>query len=238
MSDSTEMDSTKVAVVDSSEVKTPIKKEITETDSSELSTTPQVVEEFIDSVNIGRKGSHKLYIQKIATDSMVIAKVQLFEKTGQRWNQTQEIITKSNLISGLNVKLSDFNNDGFKDLTFSSIIAVRGANEVNHLLIFDKKTRQLRMIHNANQFPNIRYNKELDCVDSWTVTAGTTTSFLKIEKDSLREFAYVSLSHGIRTIATFDRKGNRTSFKETPMNNEAHYIRFSNYNPLKELKEE
>jgi hypothetical protein len=59
--------------------------------------------------------------------------------------------------------------------------------------------------------------------------------FLKIDGDSLKEFASVQAEDGI-TVREFDKKGNeKIIFQDTT--NKSSYIRFKTYKPLKEYNE-
>ena len=68
---------------------------------------------------------------------------------------------------GFEPNISDFNNDNFKDITFISGSAARGANEVRRLFIYDNQNRELISIVNSQNYPNMQYNKELNCIDAF-----------------------------------------------------------------------
>lgn len=140
-------------------------------------------------------------------------------------------------ITNCEVKILDFNNDEAKDLTFKSSVAARGANEIRKLFIFDKKNNKLILMKNSDNYPNLEYNKVLDCIDSWMVYGGTSTVFLKIEKDSLREFAGVSLFDEERKIYIIDKKWKQKTIKKEIVKNLEVYTRFKNYRPLIENTE-
>ena len=51
------------------------------------------------------------------------------------------------------------------------------------------------------------YNEKLNCIDAVILTGGQTTYFLKIENDSLKEFASVDQSDGIITAKILEENG-------------------------------
>jgi len=146
-------------------------------------------EEFVDSTNIGESGMYKIIIRQLRDADRVVAEMELFKMEGNNWHLKQKINKEKNGITGLSVSIADFNNDGYNDITYKSEVAARGANELRNLFIFDKKHDSLVFIKNSNIYPNLEYNAELNCIDAWLVYAGSSTVFLKLDHDSLREFA-------------------------------------------------
>ena len=200
---------------------------------SEKDNPKTILEEtLIDSTQIGIKGKFKLIIDQLRNSDSVYVEINLSEKINNKWILKQKIEYLQDGITNCDAKIQDFNNDGAKDLTFKSSIAARGANEIRKLFIFDKKKNKLIMMRNSENYPNLKYNKVLDCVDSWMVYGGTSTIFLKIEKDSLREFAGVSLFNKEREIYIVDKKGKKKTIKKEIVNELEVYTRYKNYNPL------
>ena len=87
---------------------------------------------------------------------------------------------------------------------------------------------------NSDHYPNLQYNELINCVDAWLVYGGSSTVFLKIEKDSLRKFAGVSLDNDNREIYIIDKKGKRKTVKKEIVKDLEVYTRYKNYNPLTE----
>jgi len=199
---------------------------------SQVFKEPVLDEEFIDSTNIGEGGNYKIIIRQLRDTNEVIAELELFKKKGEKWILIQNIKREKSGIIGLSVEITDFNNDGYNDITYKSQVAARGANEIRDLFIFDKENDTLIFIRNSNKYPNLDYNSELDCIDAWLVYGGSSTVFLKIEQDTLREFAGVSLLD-TRTIYTIDENGKRNILSNELITDSVVYIRYSNYNPLK-----
>lgn len=206
---------------------------------SEKDNTKTILEEtLIDSTQIGIKGKFKLIIEQFRNSDSVYVEINLSEKINNQWILKQKIEYLKDGITNCDAKIQDFNNDGAKDLTFKSSVAARGANEIRKLFIFDKKNNKLILMKNSDNYPNLEYNKVLDCIDSWMVYGGTSTVFLKIEKDSLREFAGVSLFDEERKIYIIDKKGKQKTIKKEIVKNLEVYTRFKNYIPLIENIEE
>ena len=189
-------------------------------------------EEFIDSTNIGKSGMFKIVVRQLRDTDMVVAEIELFRNEGNNWHLKQKISKEKNGITDLSVSIADFNNDGYNDITYKSEVAARGTNELRNLFIFDKEHDSLVFIKNSNIYPNLDYNTELDCIDAWLVYGGSSTVFLKIEQDTLREFAGVSLLD-TRTIYTIDIKGQKTILSNELITDSVVYMRYSNFNPLK-----
>ena len=87
---------------------------------------------------------------------------------------------------------------------------------------------------NSEDFPNMLYNEELDCIDAFLVHGGSTTLFARIKGDSLVKFAGVDNSD-YRLVFIIDRKGKKKYIKRDKISDEMGvYIRYKNYKPLKE----
>jgi len=200
--------------------------------SSQVFKEPVLDEEFIDSTNIGEGENYKIIIRQLRDIDKVVAEMELFRKEGNNWILKQKINKEKNGITGLSVNIADFNNDGYNDITYKSEVAARGANELRNLFIFDKEHDSLVFVKNSSKYPNLEYNAELDCIDAWLVYGGSSTVFLKLENDILREFAGVSLLD-TRTIYTIDIKGQKTILSNNLITDSIVYMRYSNFNPLK-----
>lgn len=198
---------------------------------------PQIEEEYTDSLKIGVPRKYKLDFKKFRSNDSVYIEIKFFEKNNSKWLLKQKFHFLKDGILSCDVELKDFNNDKLNDFTFISSIAARGANSIRKLFIFDKESGKLIFIKNSEEFPNIRYNKDLNCIDAFRVYGGTQTAFAKIEKDSLREFANVEVFHGRIIINTIDKNGKEKTIRNEKYDKES-YVRFKNYSPLKELEGE
>lgn len=198
----------------------------------------EIIDSFVDSLNIGEKGKFKVELIKhrVYDDIYVIVKFYIKGrntiKEPERWLIQNNYSYETTALMGFKANISDFNNDGFNDITFISGTAARGANEVRRLFIYDYQKQELISIVNSQDYPNMLYNEELDCIDAFLVYGGCSTVFLNIIGDSLKEFANVELSDGL-TVTTYDKMGKeKIIFKDTK--NKAGYIRYKNFRPLKE----
>ena len=196
-----------------------------------------LVESFIDSTEIGIKGQVKVSLEQFSNNDSTYVVIILREKIKSKWIQNQKLAHLKDGIINCNVKIEDFNNDGYKDLTYQSAVAARGANEVRSLLIFNKNKKELNLIRNSTDYPNLEYNEVLNCVDSWMVYGGTSTVFLKIKNDSLKEFAGVSLFGNEREIYSVNEKRKKKTIKKEIIESLDIYTRFKNYKPLIENTE-
>ena len=140
------------------------------------------------------------------------------------------------LIEDLNAEIKDYNNDNYNDLIFRSGVAARGGNIVQSLVLYSPERKSLNFIKNSENFPNLLYNEKLDCVDAMILTGGVTTSFLKIENDSLNEFANVDQRDGRISVSIIEENGKWKEIKNIKDKSEDVMKRFINFNPIEERK--
>lgn len=194
----------------------------------------ELLEHFVDSLNIGKPTKNKIELSHFRNSDSGYVVIQFYTKAkGRNWRLKQKFHFLKDDISGCFTELSDFNNDGFKDVTYKSAIAARGANDVRNLFIYDSSKDQLIYMKNSENYPNMAYNKKLDCIYAFLVHGGSTTVFLKIEGDSLKEFASVNLDDKIN-IQLVDKNGKRRSIVKDRKSNFDPYTRFKNFRPLEE----
>ena len=201
----------------------------------------EIIEIFIDSLNIGEKGKCKMELIKhrVYDDNYVIIKFYIKGrntiKDSETWMIQNNYSYETNAIMGLDPNISDFNNDNFNDITFISGTAARGANEVRRLFIYDDQKRELISIVNSQDYPNMLYNKELDCIDAFMVHGSSTTVFAKLSDDSLKTFATVQNSEDFHTINLIDQNGNERELYK--VKSKGVYIRHKNFKPLIEYED-
>ncbi|MFB9864217.1 hypothetical protein [Rufibacter immobilis] len=192
---------------------------------------------MIDSLNIGQSGYNKLVLQRFSSGDSTYVHIRFYRKQKGTWIQENYFEFEKDAISGVDAKLTDYNNDGYNDLTYVSAVAARGANEVRKLFIFNPKTYKLDYLHNSEMYPNLIYNSDLNCLDAFMFHGGTTQVFLKVESDSLREFATINTWGNKRKVTEIDRYGNEKILLEDSISVDEEYNRYSRYFPLKEYKE-
>jgi hypothetical protein len=207
---------------------------------SNVRDTLKPVERYCDSAHIGRKGLNMVRIIKYdlsvfdtaayLPDSVVI---KFYSKKEGHWVKKNEFHLKGNS-PDLDPKFKDFNNDGFKDLTYQSDLALRGANELRTLFIYDSSNDKLIHIKNSANFPNLAYNRTLNCIDAWVFHGGCSTVFLRLKGDKLKEFAAVQVIDNVRTVTTFDKSGKEKIILHDTSTTELGFPHYKNYNPLRE----
>jgi hypothetical protein len=202
---------------------------------SNVDSSLRCVEYFVDSSNIGIKSHNKIEVSRFVGDSAFVT-IKFWSKNNGKWNLKNSFQFEKDLINNCNTKIADFNNDGLNDMTYISTTAARGANEVRSLFIYGKEKDSLILIKNSEQYPNIQYNKDLNCIDAFLFHGGCTTVFLKVSGDSLREFASVDLSDGL-TVTEYDKRGKaKVILRKIYKKKQPEYIRYRNYKPLKAYK--
>lgn len=196
----------------------------------------ELVEFFTDDSKVGLPHRNKIEVSNFKkSDGNIsdgnIAVIKFYSlNANKQWKLKQTFEFKKDQLHDCDPKLEDFNNDGFKDMTYVSAVAARGANEVRRLFIYDKTKDELIYIKNSENYPNMLYNKELDCIDAWLFHGGSSTIFLKIDGDSLKEFASVHNDVN-RTIYLIDKNGKEKPLRRDKIKEEDIYVRYKNFNP-------
>ncbi len=134
--------------------------------------TAELAEFFVDSLNIGRPTYNKLEHSYYRTTDSFYVVINFYSKKGNKWVLKNHYELLKDGVLACDVNISDYTNDGFNDITYVSVIAARGANEVRTLLVYDKKTDRLVHIKNSDSYPNLQYNKKLNCIDAFLVYGG------------------------------------------------------------------
>jgi hypothetical protein len=199
----------------------------------------EVLESYSDDRHIGRRRRNKIEIDIVnngqfrAYHPTNLAIIRFYSRGyARKWELRQTLEFDDDALAGADLQFADFNNDGFKDVTFVSGTAARGANEIRTLLIYDKSEDALVHVENSREYPNLEYNKTLNCIDSWMFHGATTTVFLKLERDRLREFARVNTGSEI-VVDLIDQKGESKTILRKKMKEDHVYTRFWNFHPLK-----
>jgi len=189
------------------------------------------IEFYCDSTNFGAKTKSKIDIYKIVTNQNTFIKLFLYKKDNRLWVLNDSLKVDGDFINKLNCEISDFNNDNSNDLLFVSGTAARGGNVIQTLVLYSNE--KLKWIKNSENYPNLMYNKKLDCIDAFILTGGNTTCFLKIENDSLTEFARVEQRDKLITSEVLEKNGKWKELSKVKDYSED-MKRFINYNPLQE----
>jgi len=193
------------------------------------------LEVFKDSINFGKRNDNKIEIYKIGNQDSTFAKVYLYELHNVDWKLKDSLILNAVRVNDLETEIKDFNNDGFNDIIFTSGMAARGGNIIQTLILYSNENQSLNCIKNSEDFPNLMYNEKLNCIDAVILTGGQTTYFLKIENDSLKEFASVDQSDGIITAKILEENGKWKEIKSIKESSE-NFDRFIDFNPIEKRK--
>ena len=195
------------------------------------------IEYFVDSVSIGQREKNKIEITNYQVNDSNFVIINIYSLLeNKHWKLKQTFNFGKDGLTGCDPLISDFNNDNFNDFTYVSTRAARMSNEVRTLFIYNGLKDELILIKNSEDYPNMLYNKELDCIDAFLIHGGTSTIFIKIIGDSLSEFASVHNSD-FRVVYKTDNLGNRTLIKKKKLNSRGIWIRYKSYDPLKAYEE-
>lgn len=213
--------------------------------SSSLTEPTKVLETFVDDLKIGRPKRNKIKLEILegskpesSNQPQNIAKIQLYSITqSKEWKLKQTIELETRALMEAEPEIKDFNNDGLKDITFISNSAARGANEIRTLLIYDKYTDSLIHIKNSEDYPNLAYNKTLKCIDSWMVHGTSSTVFLRLEGEELKEFASVGVDRDGTgnccrlVVSVIDKSGQEKVIHGKKISEDEIYTRYRNFDP-------
>lgn len=196
----------------------------------------KLVETFIDKIKIGVPRKHKIelnHIQNFGKTYENFVKIKFYSKNKNgKWKLRQNFEIEKDGELPLLPEFDDFNNDGFKDITFVSGEAGRGANQIRKLLIYDKKKDKLIHIKNSDDYPNLGYNKRLNSLNAWVFTGSTRTDFVRIVGDELKIFAQVVDYENEREIFVYDKDGNEKLLRKEKRTPKEGYQKYKNYDPL------
>ncbi len=195
---------------------------------------PTLIEKYIDSLSFGNKYKLTIELNQLFEDEYFV-NIKFYKLGNQIWNNVQEFNVEKDPITGLEVIIADFNEDGYNDFSFQNGVTARGANELRTHFLFDSNGEKLNLIKNSNEYPNLRFNPDLKCYDSWLVYGGSSTLFLRLENDLLTEFAGVDCNEIIEAY-TIDKNRKRQIISSDSLNCENRHRRYLNYAPLIEWK--
>jgi hypothetical protein len=212
-------------------VELPISTTVTNTTPLDESQDAEPIDTFVDDSRIGVPSRNKVELSTYKLSKGYVSIVKFYSRGARdQWYFRNSFAFERNDLPTPRPQLEDFNNDGLNDFTYVSNIAARGANTVRTLFIYDKPRDELIHLRNSEDYPNLAYNKELDCVDAWAFHGATTTIFLKIAGDQLKEFA--SVNTGIERIVTLtDEAGDERVVRREKMSLDDIYTRYSRFDP-------
>lgn len=205
-------------------------------EANDLNTFSELVESFSDDSQIAQPHKNKVELFNYAISdeqtrrNSVVIKFYRLSPNGN-WDLRQTLEFEKDDIGSIEPKFEDFNNDGLKDLTYISDHPARGANESRSLFIYDRIKDELQYIENSSDYPNLQYNKKLNCLDAWAFHGGVTTIFAKIKGNKLVTFATVDHRDNNRTISVYDEKGIKKVIRKDKILNDDFFSRYETFNP-------
>jgi hypothetical protein len=194
---------------------------------------PELVESFSDELKIGRPKKNKIEFVKFSKGEFYDVVIKFYSLENEKKWKLKQTFKLHGADLNSKPKVHDFNHDRFKEFSYNSDIAARGANELRTHFIYDKKKDELIHIKNSNEYPNLQYNKKLKCFDSFMVHGSSSTVFVKLDGDMLKEFA--SVHNGLeRRVYIIDKNGKEKMIQRKKMNEEDMYVRYKSFNPPRE----
>ncbi|WP_294733545.1 hypothetical protein [uncultured Flavobacterium sp.] len=192
-----------------------------------------IIETYIDSTSIGLNGLYKLELKGIEGKDSSYVDILFSEKINKQWKIKQHLKYEKDKSIMCFPKFKDFNNDGYNDFTYKSVVSARGSNDLKNLFIFSPDKGILVRIKNSIDYPNLEYNVELDCLNSTAYHGSYSYSFLKIKNDQLVSLAKIDHFDGIREVYHYDENNTRHFIKRDSFNiAKKGFIAYRNFKPL------
>lgn len=189
---------------------------------------------FVDSTKIAIPKSSKVWLANIVIDdSIPKAFVHFSSKKNNTWKMTYSFEDEHWSGDVIEPETTDFNNDGYKDFKYLKGTGARGGNGIYNLFIYDKKGDSLIYVVNSNEYPNLYYNKETNSINSYILTGGNETVFMRLDSNRLTPFASIDQYDKSVTVTVYDLNGKPTIIKKDTTGRYVEFARFTNYKPLK-----
>jgi len=189
---------------------------------------------FIDSTEIGIPKRNKVWLVKVVIDdSIPKAYVHWYSKEDIKWKLTYSFEDEHWSGDIIEPETVDFNNDGCKDFKYLKGTGARGGNGIYNLFIYDKKGDSLIYIVNSNDYPNLYYNKETKSINSYILTGGNETVFMRLDSNMLTPFASIDQYGKQITVTEYDKNGKLNVITIDTTNKYEEFASFINYKPLK-----
>ncbi|WP_276484230.1 XAC2610-related protein [Paraflavitalea pollutisoli] len=169
--------------------------------------TVTIAETFTDSLRIGSKKHNKVELVNYRQGDTAWVTIKFYSRRDTGWLLKNEF-NQDGVYAGVSdPTVLDYNNDRFNDLRYFIGTGARGGNSFYEMFLYDQAGDQLKILKGADDYPNINYNKTLNCLESLALTGSCTTSFLRISGDSVVEFASVDVDGRQITVQELDKDG-------------------------------
>jgi hypothetical protein len=189
---------------------------------------------FVDSINIANPKRSKVWLASVLIDDTIPKTyVRLYSKENNNWKLNYSFEDEHWSGDVMDPEIADFNNDGYNDFKYLKGTGARGGNEINNLFIYGKKDDNLIYVLNSNDYPNLYYNKETNSVNSFILTGGNETVFMRLDSNKLKPLASIFQYGEKVTVTEYNNDGKSKVIKVDSTNHYDEYVRFTNYKPLK-----
>lgn len=192
---------------------------------------------FVDSINIAIPKRSKVWLASILIDDSIPKTfVRLYSKENNTWKLNYSFEDEHWSGDVMDPEVADFNNDGYKDFKYLKGTGARGGNGINNLFIYDKKGDSLAYVLNSNDYPNLYFNKETNCVNSYILTGGNETVFMRLDSNKLKPFASIFQYDKEVTVTEYGDDGKEKVIRVDTSGKYEEFARFTNYKPLRAEK--
>lgn len=189
---------------------------------------------FVDSTKVAIPKISKVWLANVVIDdSIPKAYVHFYSKENNTWKLTYSFEDEHWSGDVIEPETVDFNNDGYKDFKYLKGTGGRGGNGIYNLFIYDKKGDSLIYVVNSNEYPNLYYNKETNSINSYILTGGNETVFMRLDSNKLTPFASIDQYDKQITVTEYDKNGKSKVIKTDTTNQYEEFAKFTNYKPLK-----
>lgn len=197
---------------------------------------PKLICVFQDSLQVGNKGNNLVDLKNYHLSDSAYVVIDFYRRVKNgSWELIQTFDTIKEPHTDCDAQVQDFNNDGFNDLSYVSDVAGRGSNEGRTIFIYDRRSDTFTRIINSPDYPNLSYNKEVDCLESMRFHRECTSVFLKLEGNKLREFITATVVTGddeetlYYEVSFVDRNGDKKLVERLKVAPEYMFNGYDNY---------
>lgn len=188
---------------------------------------------FIDSLNLGKKGANKVVVKiNNLKDAANLLNVNFFKKEDFQWIESSCYSDSISDVDFCDVLVFDVNGDSYKDVLIKSLLPARVSNDVRKLFLYNPKINDFIFITNSEKYPNLNWNSRLKTIEASFFSGGFTQVFLKLQQDTLYDYAYIDVFGDSITIEERSKSGEFIVLRKNTIDKDSLSFGYLNYNPL------
>jgi hypothetical protein len=184
-----------------------------------------------DSLHFGKQGKYFVEALKQTDNENSTIQIYFENKVGDSWNLIDSYSREITEVLEPNVTFSDYNFDGYNDISYISDLGMNGSNEIRTVILFKPTENRIKVLDNSIEYPNLRINQKKHLLVSTIFSGSTQNVFCRINADSLQRIAMLEFD----TNLNFTEYGNGkvTAKKKVSELHCDRFTRFIDYNPIR-----